>query len=173
MAAPDVDSTVGPKAASLITLQPLILAFGLLEDGDVGVGIFPEGEEVPIGSLGLGGVALQRRPAPLILASRQRDEQEPVLRSCIRGTLSGRQSNRSCILHRANRTEPSAVDSIRTLHPHYSYASPRHCLAKRSLRKESSRLREQNDSYGNLIRHVRCVVVVVFQKLATTTKRPC
>jgi hypothetical protein len=33
--------------------------FGLLEDGDVGVGVFPEGEEVMVGGFGVGGVALE------------------------------------------------------------------------------------------------------------------
>jgi len=27
-------------------LQPCVLGFGLLQDGDVGVGIFPKGEEI-------------------------------------------------------------------------------------------------------------------------------
>jgi hypothetical protein len=29
----------------------------LLQDGDVGVGVFPEGEEIVVGGLGFGGVA--------------------------------------------------------------------------------------------------------------------
>ena len=36
-----------------------ILRFGLLQDGDVRVGVFPEGEEILIGGTGLQGVALQ------------------------------------------------------------------------------------------------------------------
>ena len=40
-------------------LQLRILRFGLLENGDVGVGVFPECEEVPICRLCFGGVALQ------------------------------------------------------------------------------------------------------------------
>jgi len=39
-------------------LQLRIFCFGLLEDGDVGVGVFPEGEEIVVGGGGLGGVAL-------------------------------------------------------------------------------------------------------------------
>jgi hypothetical protein len=36
-----------------------VFGFGLLEDGDVGVGILPEGEEVPIGGAGFRSVASQ------------------------------------------------------------------------------------------------------------------
>ncbi len=31
------------------SFQPRVLGFGLLEDGDVGVGIFPESEELFVG----------------------------------------------------------------------------------------------------------------------------
>ena len=41
-------------------LQLDVLRLGLLQDGDVGVGVFPEGEEILIGGLCLGGVALHR-----------------------------------------------------------------------------------------------------------------
>jgi hypothetical protein len=41
-------------------LQLRILRLGLLQDGDVGISIFPEGEKVFIGSLCLGGVACHR-----------------------------------------------------------------------------------------------------------------
>ena len=34
------------KKRGPISLQLVILRFGLLQDGDVGIGIFPEGEEV-------------------------------------------------------------------------------------------------------------------------------
>ena len=44
------------------SLQLRILRLGLLQDGDVGVGVFPEGEEVLVLGAGFGGVALQRRP---------------------------------------------------------------------------------------------------------------
>jgi hypothetical protein len=37
-----------------------VFGFGLLQDGDVRVGVFPEGEEVLIGSLCSGAVALHR-----------------------------------------------------------------------------------------------------------------
>ncbi len=40
-------------------LQLRVLRFGLLEDRDVGIGVFPEGEEVLVGGAGLGCVALQ------------------------------------------------------------------------------------------------------------------
>ena len=33
------------------SLQLRVLRFGLLQDGDVGIGVFPEGEEILIGSL--------------------------------------------------------------------------------------------------------------------------
>ena len=40
-------------------LQLRVLRFRLLQDGDIGVGVFPEGEEVLIGGAGLGeGVGL-------------------------------------------------------------------------------------------------------------------
>jgi hypothetical protein len=41
------------------SLQLRVLRLGFLQDGDVGVGVFPEGEEVLIGGAGLGGVTLQ------------------------------------------------------------------------------------------------------------------
>src|ERR1700752_3750589 len=40
-------------------LQPRVLGLGLLQDGDVGVGVFPEGEEVLVGGAGFGSVVLQ------------------------------------------------------------------------------------------------------------------
>src|SRR6516164_499022 len=39
-------------------MQLCVFRLGLLQDGDVGVGVFPEGEEILIGGLCLGGVAL-------------------------------------------------------------------------------------------------------------------
>jgi hypothetical protein len=39
--------------------QLRVLRLGLFQDGDVRVGVFPEGEEVLIGGAGLGGVTLQ------------------------------------------------------------------------------------------------------------------
>src|SRR5579871_243619 len=41
-----------------ILLQVRVLGFGLLEDGDVGVGVLPEAEEVLVCSSRFGGVAL-------------------------------------------------------------------------------------------------------------------
>jgi len=41
-------------------LQLSVLGFGLLQDGDVGVGVFPEGEEVFVGGLRLGRVTCHR-----------------------------------------------------------------------------------------------------------------
>jgi len=38
-------------------LQLRVLGFGFLEDGDVGVGVFPESKEILIGSAALGIVA--------------------------------------------------------------------------------------------------------------------
>ena len=40
-------------------LQLRVLGLGFLQDGDVRVGVFPQCEEILIGRLGLGGVALQ------------------------------------------------------------------------------------------------------------------
>ena len=42
------------------SLQFRVLGFGLLQDGDVGVGVFPEGEDVLIGSLCLGAWRCRR-----------------------------------------------------------------------------------------------------------------
>jgi hypothetical protein len=39
------------------SLQLFILRFGFFQDGDVGVGVFPESEEVLVYGAGLGGVA--------------------------------------------------------------------------------------------------------------------
>jgi hypothetical protein len=41
------------------SLQFRVFRLGLLQDGEVGVGVFPEGEEILIGHLGFGGVSLQ------------------------------------------------------------------------------------------------------------------
>jgi hypothetical protein len=43
-----------------LSLQLGVLRLGLLQDGDVGVGVFPEGEEVLVGGAGLGSVAAHR-----------------------------------------------------------------------------------------------------------------
>ena len=40
-------------------LQLHVLRLGLLQDGDVGVGVFPEGEEILIGSFRFGRIALE------------------------------------------------------------------------------------------------------------------
>jgi len=48
----------GWKIATLL-LQFRVLRFGFFQDGDVRVGVFPEGEEILICRLGFGGVALQ------------------------------------------------------------------------------------------------------------------
>jgi len=39
-------------------LQLCVLRLGLLQDGDVGVGVFPEGEEIIVGGAGFDGVVL-------------------------------------------------------------------------------------------------------------------
>src|SRR5713101_1513234 len=39
-------------------LQLRVLCFGLLKDGDVGIGVFPDGEEILVCTLRFGGVAL-------------------------------------------------------------------------------------------------------------------
>jgi hypothetical protein len=41
-------------------LQLRVLRFSFFQDWNVGVGVFPEGEEVFVGGAGLGSVALQR-----------------------------------------------------------------------------------------------------------------
>ena len=55
-----VGAQVRDAPAKLVTgrsLQLGVLRLGLLEDRDVGVGVFPQREEILIGRLGLGGVA--------------------------------------------------------------------------------------------------------------------
>ena len=39
-------------------LQLSVLGLGSFQDGDIGVGILPEGEKILIGGAGLGGVTL-------------------------------------------------------------------------------------------------------------------
>jgi hypothetical protein len=46
-----------PRSTELLQLR--VLRLGLLEDGNVRVGVFPEREGILIGRLGLGGVALR------------------------------------------------------------------------------------------------------------------
>jgi hypothetical protein len=41
-------------------LQLRVLSFGLLQNGDVGIGVFPEGEEIFVGGFRLGGIARHR-----------------------------------------------------------------------------------------------------------------
>jgi len=41
-----------------VSLHLRVLGFGLLQDGDVGVGVFPEGEEILVGGTGFGSVAV-------------------------------------------------------------------------------------------------------------------
>ena len=45
----------GASSASLVQLR--VLRLGFLQDGDVGVGVFPEGEEILVSRLGFGGIA--------------------------------------------------------------------------------------------------------------------
>ena len=42
-----------------LLLQFCVLRFGSNEDGDVGVGVFPKGEEICIRGTGFGGITLQ------------------------------------------------------------------------------------------------------------------
>jgi hypothetical protein len=51
---------VGPK---IWLLQFRVLGFGLFQDGDVGVGVFPEREEILIGGTGFSEVALHCKGA--------------------------------------------------------------------------------------------------------------
>src|SRR5271154_3587608 len=56
-------ANVTPQQAAVQSspsLQLRVLGLGLLKDGDVGIGVFPEREEILIGRLGLHGVALHR-----------------------------------------------------------------------------------------------------------------
>ena len=51
--------TTGSGGRSAGIIAHCVLRFGLLQHGKVGVGVFPDGEEVLIGGAGPGGVALQ------------------------------------------------------------------------------------------------------------------
>src|SRR5581483_10615549 len=53
-------SCVWPGLSSLQLLQFRVLRLGLDEDGDIGVGILPQGKEVLVGGARLGGIALER-----------------------------------------------------------------------------------------------------------------
>ncbi len=44
----------------IYSLQLRVLRLGLLQDGDVGVGIFPEGKKILIGGAGFGRIPLKR-----------------------------------------------------------------------------------------------------------------
>src|ERR1039458_8275582 len=48
------------RRRTLQLLQLRVLGLGLLQDGDVGVGVFPEGEEILVCSLRFGGIACHR-----------------------------------------------------------------------------------------------------------------
>ncbi len=37
-------------------MQPGVLCFGLFDDGDVRVGVLPDGEEILVGGFGFGGI---------------------------------------------------------------------------------------------------------------------
>jgi hypothetical protein len=53
--------TNGPRAWATVPhglLQPVVFGVGLLEDGDVRVGVFPGGEEILISGAGVSGVFL-------------------------------------------------------------------------------------------------------------------
>jgi hypothetical protein len=43
---------------NITLLQLGVFGLGLHEDGDIGIGVFPEGEEIIVGSVGFSGVAL-------------------------------------------------------------------------------------------------------------------
>jgi hypothetical protein len=62
------------------SLQLCVLGLSLLQDGDVGVGVFPEGEEVLVSGASLGeGIAWERRrlACSLLLPAGGRDAREP------------------------------------------------------------------------------------------------
>ena len=46
--------------AAEISLQLRVLGFGLLQDGDVGIGVFPQGQKILVGGACFGGVLLVR-----------------------------------------------------------------------------------------------------------------
>ena len=92
---------------SLRSLQPRVLRLGLLQDGDVGVGIFPEGEEVFVGSerADAGGICIRsvcvstskhchalRLDAPTLLSTVPRTEPVRINRAPLLVQLGRRQS---------------------------------------------------------------------------------
>jgi hypothetical protein len=50
-----------PLSELFLLLQLRVFQFGLLQDGDVGIGVFPEGEEVFVGGEGpdVGGIGIR------------------------------------------------------------------------------------------------------------------
>ena len=64
-------------------LQPRVFRLGLLQDGDVGVGVFPEREEILIGGFGFGSVALKTGLKPEDLFPAQQIEVRMTARARI------------------------------------------------------------------------------------------
>src|ERR1700740_1434372 len=52
-----IAETARNEAGLFLLPQLRVLLFGFFQDGDVGVGVFPEGEEILVGGLGFGRVA--------------------------------------------------------------------------------------------------------------------
>ena len=63
------------RALSRVWLQLRVLGFGLLVDGDVGIGVFPEGEEILI-RLACGGLVAHHHLRAAELQVRQRPQHE-------------------------------------------------------------------------------------------------
>src|SRR6266571_7358439 len=53
------DNAINERLVSLVSLQLRVLLLGFLQNGDAGIGVFPESEEVLIGRAGFCGVALE------------------------------------------------------------------------------------------------------------------
>ena len=66
------EASVTMRGGSISLRQLCVFHFGLDEDGNVGVGIFPRGEEILISRASFGVIALQRiRPREIQLCQRQ------------------------------------------------------------------------------------------------------
>ena len=59
-------------------MQFRVLCFGFLQDGNVGVGVFPQREEILIRGAGFGGVALQHIGAEFDRLVRASEKPVPI-----------------------------------------------------------------------------------------------
>ena len=69
-----------------VLLQLRVLRFGLLQDGDVGIGVFPEGEKILVGSVRFGFVTSECTCPAQSQASRLYYRSNVSIRTALRAT---------------------------------------------------------------------------------------